>query len=193
MACCFLALKRVDFRCLNWTCRPTAGRQLDPLVEAETEPWQLAGDRQESLFALRPYRGDMKLDIAQSQISQDPQFGTSGGIQLALSDVLGNEQYTFVLSHIAGSQTGFFDGLNIALSRYHLGQQLNWSWGLFRLNDRFSSTFGRFVREKRTGGFVGVSYPFLGTIAWNASVAALRQIDRQFEDADCRVGWPTTS
>ena len=50
-----------------------------PLVEAESEPWQLAGDRKESLFALRPYSGDMSLDIAQSQISQDPQFGTRVG------------------------------------------------------------------------------------------------------------------
>ena len=153
-----------------------------PLVEAESEPWQLAGDRKESLFALRPYSGDMSLDIAQSQISQDPQFGTSGGIQLALSDLLGNEQYTFVLSHIAGSQTGFFDGLNIALSRYHLGQQLNWSWGLFRLNDRFSSTFGRFVREKRTGGFVGVSYPFSRHDRLETRLSLRHaEIDRQFE------------
>jgi Tol biopolymer transport system component len=153
-----------------------------PIVEAVAEPWALEGRQEERLFALRPYSGKMTLDIAQSQISQDPEFGTSGGIQLALSDVLGNDQYAFVLSHIAGSQTGFFDGLNVALSRYHLGQRLNWGWGLFRLNDRFSSTFGRFVREKRTGGFVGLSYPFSRHDRVETRLSLRHaEIDRQFE------------
>ena len=177
-ACSFLALKRADFRCLNWTdCRPSSTAvSWYPLVEAESEPWQLAGDRKESLFALRPYSGDMSLDIAQSQISQDPQFGTSGGIQLALSDVLGNEQYLLSFRILQAAKRGFFDGLNIALSRYHPGQQLNWSWGLFRLNDRFSSTFGRFVREKRTGGVRRVSYPFFAARSLrNAPIAAPRR------------------
>ena len=108
-ACSFLGFRAGGFRVLELDGLPTDSTAVSwyPLVEAESEPWQLAGDRKESFFALRPYSGDMSLDIAQSQISQDPQFGTSGGIQLALSDVLGNEQSdTFVLSHIAGSQTG---------------------------------------------------------------------------------------
>ena len=106
------------------------------------------------------YRKRFSLDVAQSQISQDPVFGTSGGVQLGLSDVLGNDQYYFVLSHIAGSNTSFFNGLNLAFGRLHLARQVNVGWGAYRLNDRFSSTFGRYVREKRTGGYVEFSYPF---------------------------------
>ena len=98
--------------------------------------------------------------MAQSQISQDPIFGTSGGIQLGLSDVLGNEHYYFVLSHISGSDAGVVDGLNFVLGRLHLGRQLNVGWGVFRLNDNLSSSFGRYVRERRTGGWVEMSYPF---------------------------------
>ncbi len=153
-----------------------------PIVDAPQQPWSLEGRQGESLYALRPYSSEMTLDIAQSQISQDPEFGTSGGIQLALSDVLGNNRYAFVLSHIAGSRTGFFDGLNVALSRMHLGQQLNWAWGLFRLNDRFSSTFGRFVREKRTGGYLGLSYPFSRHDRVETRLSLRHaEIDRQFE------------
>ena len=122
--------------------------------------WDLAGLPDAGQVTRRTYRRRLSLDIAQSQISQDPVFGTSGGIQLGLSDVLGNDQYYFVLSHISGSDSGFFDGLNLVFGRLHLARQLNVGWGVFRLNDRLSSTFGRFVSEKRTGGWVEMSYPF---------------------------------
>ncbi|MBT7862836.1 MAG: BamA/TamA family outer membrane protein [Gemmatimonadetes bacterium] len=133
-------------------------------------------------ISLREYERRMSIDVAQSQISQDPLFGTSGGIQVALSDVLGNDQYYFILSHISGSQTGFFDGLNLAFGRRQLARQLNVGWGVFRLNDRFSSTFGRFVREKRTGGYVELSYPFNRQDRLETRLSLRHSdIDRQFE------------
>ena len=150
--------------------------------EAAAEPWSLASLHGQSEVASRPYERKMSLDIAQGQISQDPEFGTSGGIQVALSDVLGNDQYHFVLSHIAASRSGFFDGLNVALTRLHLGQRLNAYWGVFRLNDRFSSRFGRFVREERLGAHVGLSYPFSQHDRIDTRLSLRRaEIDRQFE------------
>ena len=138
-----------------------AGSSLVSQVVPEAdELWTLEGYHSRSLFARQSYRKKLSLDVAQSQISQDPEFGTSGGIQIGLSDVLGNDQYFFVLSHIAGSQTGFFEGLNVAIARRRLERQVNVTWGAFRLNDRFSSRFGRFVREKRTGAYMELSYPF---------------------------------
>ena len=167
----------------------SAERSWQAVVPASAEPWSLEGLHGESQLARRPYERKMSLDIAQSQISQDPEFGTSGGIQVALSDVLGNDQYYFVLSHIAGSRTGFFDGLNLALSRLHLGQQLNVSWGVFRLNDRFSSRFGRFVREKRLGGHVGLSYPFSRHDRIDTRLSLRHsEIERQFEGRELS-GW----
>jgi len=163
------------------------------LVEAGVKPWELEGLHRRSLFARRPYEKKMTLDIAQSQISQDPEFGTSGGIQVALSDVLGNDQYYFVLSHIAGSETGFFDGLNVAVARLHLGQRLNVLWGAFRLNDRFTSRFGRFVREKRTGGYLELSYPFSMHDRVETSLSLRHtDIDRQFEGRRLK-GWLATN
>ncbi len=150
--------------------------------EAAAEPWSLASLHGQSEVASRPYERKMSLDIAQGQISQDPEFGTSGGIQVALSDVLGNDQYHFVLSHIAASRSGFFDGLNVALTRLHLGQRLNAYWGVFRLNDRFSSRFGRFVREERLGAHVGLSYPFSQHDRIDTRLSLRHaEIDRQFE------------
>ena len=150
--------------------------------EASAEPWSLAGLHGQSEVAIRPYERKMSLDIAQGQISQDPEFGTSGGIQVALSDVLGNDQYHFVLSHLADSRSGFFDGLNMAFTRLHLGQRINVYWGAFRLNDRFSSRFGRFVREERLGAHIGLSYPFSRHDRIDTRLSLRRaEIDRQFE------------
>ena len=152
------------------------------IEEAAVEPWSMASLHGQSEVASRPYERKMSLDIAQGQISQDPEFGTSGGIQVALSDVLGNDQYHFVLSHIAASRSGFFDGLNVALTRLHLGQRLNAYWGVFRLNDRFSSRFGRFVREERLGAHIGLSYPFSQHDRIDTRLSLRHaEIDRQFE------------
>ncbi|MFA6109671.1 MAG: BamA/TamA family outer membrane protein [Candidatus Latescibacterota bacterium] len=136
----------------------------------------------DGIVSRREYQRRLTLDIVQSQISQDPEFGTSGGIQLGLSDVLGDDQYYFVLSHIAGSETGFADGLNLAMARVHQGRRVNSSWGIFRLNDRLSSSFGRFVREQRLGGYLELSYPFSVHDRVETRFS-LRQaeIDRQFE------------
>ncbi len=110
-------------------------------------------------LARKKYRKKMSLDIAQSQISQDLDFGTSGGIQVGMSDMLGNDHYYLVLSHISGN-VDVLNGLNMVLGRQHLGRQLNTTWGVFRLNDRLSGRFGRRVREKRVGASIDLSYPF---------------------------------
>jgi len=151
--------------------------------------WELASLPDAGQVTRRSYRKRLSLDIAQSQISQDPVFGTSGGIQLGLSDVLGNDQYYFVLSHISGSESGFLDGLNVAFGRLHLARQLNVGWGVFRLNDRLSSNLGRFVREKRTGGWVEMTYPFNRHDRLETRFTARHSdLDRQFEGRQL-TGW----
>lgn len=158
---------------------------VDTMVRAlatADDSWSLPGLPDAGHVTRRSYRKRLSLDIAQSQISQDPIFGTSGGIQVGLSDVLGNDRYYFVLSHISGSDTGVFDGLNLLFGRTHLERQLNIGWGLFRLNDRLSSNFGRFVREKRTGGWVELSFPFNRHDRLETRFTARHsEIDRTFE------------
>ena len=150
--------------------------------EAPSAPWTLAGLQELGAVTQHTYRRRLSLDIAQSQISQDPLFGTSGGIQIGVSDVLGDDRYQFVLSHISGPSSGFFNGLNVAFGRLHLARRVNVSWGLFRLNDRLGSSLGRFVREKRTGGWLSLSYPFGRHDRVETEFTARHaDIDRQFE------------
>ena len=152
-------------------------------------PWNLAGLPDRAAVSRRTYKRRLSLDVAQSQISQDPVFGTSGGVQVGLSDVLGDERYYFVLSHISGSRSGILDGLNFLLGRQHLARQLNVDWGLFHLNDRLSGRFGRAVREKRTGGWAELSYPFNRHDRVDLRFTARHaDIDRQFEGRRL-TGW----
>ena len=161
---------------------------LAPVEVDEADSWRLTGFDRGSPLTQRRYKRQLTLDIAQSQISQDPVFGTSGGIQIGLSDLLGNEQYYFVLSHISGSDVGLLNGLNFAFGRMHLARQLNVIWGGFRLNDRFSR-FGRFVREKRVGGYVELSYPFSRHTRVETRMSVRHSdIDRRIEGRELK-GW----
>lgn len=159
-------------------------------LPTEGDGWQLEGDELESgSLTRRSYKRKLSLDVAQSQISQDPLFGTSGGIQIGLSDVLGNDHYYFVLSHISGGQSNLFNGLNLAFARVYLAQQLNIGWGVFRLNDRFTGRFGRLVRECRTGGYLELSYPFTRNDRLETRVTMRHSdIDRQLGGRALR-GW----
>ncbi len=167
----------------------TIAATADRATTAIDSSWDLASLPDAGQVTRRAYNKRLSLDIAQSQISQDPVFGTSGGIQLGLSDVLGNDQYYFVLSHISGSESGFFDGLNLVFGRQHLARQLNVGWGVFRLNDRLSSSFGQFVREKRTGAWAEMSYPFNRHDRLETRFTARHSdLDRQFEGRQL-TGW----
>ena len=63
----------------------------------------------------------------------------------------------------------------MTLTRIYLDQQRNWSWGFFRLNDRFSSKFGRFVREERTGALLVLVIHFPVTIVLTAECLCVTQ------------------
>jgi hypothetical protein len=92
-----------------------AAAVLQPQDAAADSAWVPLGWEQRGAFSRQRYRRHLSLDVAQSQISQDPQLGTSGGIELALSDVLGNDQYYLVMAHMAGD-AGLADGLNLTLA-----------------------------------------------------------------------------
>ena len=159
-------------------------------LSVEEDLWHLEGDDVESSsLTRRSYKRKLSLDVAQSQISQDPLFGTSGGIQIGLSDVLGNDQYYFVLSHISGGNSNLFNGLNLAFARVYLARQLNIGWGVFRLNDRFTGRFGRQVRERRTGSYMELIYPFTRNDRLETRMTMRHSdIDRQLEGRQLK-GW----
>ncbi|MFQ5674594.1 MAG: peptidase MA family metallohydrolase [bacterium] len=133
--------------------------QSDTLVDS-VDPWvaaKLAGDVESTTIR---YKKKFSLDIAQSAISQDPVFGLNGGAQLAVSDVLGNQQYYFLLYNNAQTGGDFWDSWNIAVTRVELSRRLNYAIGGYRLRGRFYDQKDSFFDQSQLGGFVAASYPF---------------------------------
>jgi hypothetical protein len=108
------------------------------------------------------YVGDYSLDVAQSQISTDPVFGTSGGAFLALSDLLGNEQYYFLIFNTAQEQSELLNSFNFAITRISLTKRTNYAFGIFRFSGRRYDLTDPdyFYFERVFGGYFVLSYPF---------------------------------
>jgi outer membrane protein assembly factor BamA len=124
-------------------------------------PWDppILGGASQS--GIRRYEGDYSLDIAQSAISTDPVFGTSGGAFVSLSDLLGNDQYYFLLYNTAESQSELLSSFNVAISRLSLGQRANYAYGIYRFSGRRYDLTDRdeFFFERVFGGYLALSYP----------------------------------
>jgi hypothetical protein len=105
------------------------------------------------------YKRKFSLDIAQSAISQDPVFGVSGGAQLAISDMLGNQQYYFLLYNNAQTRSDFLSSWNFAVTRVELSRRANYAIGAYRLSGRFYDLVDSFFEREQVGGFVAASYP----------------------------------
>ena len=130
------------------------------LFEKE-RPWELASLSGASAMERYRYTGEYSLDFAQSAISTDPVFGTSGGAVAALSDVLGDDQYYFLIYNSAQSQDEFLSSFNIAISRLSLRQRANYAYGIYRFTGRRYDLTDRdqFFYERVFGGYFALSYP----------------------------------
>ncbi|MBN2357534.1 PD40 domain-containing protein [candidate division KSB1 bacterium] len=105
------------------------------------------------------YRPKFSLDIAQSQITQDPIFGTSGGAQLVVSDMLGNYQYYFLLYNNARTRDEFLSSFNVAVSRVDLSRRTNIAVGAYHFAGRYYNRYDYWFWERRYGGYTALSYP----------------------------------
>jgi len=106
------------------------------------------------------YKKDYSLDLATSTISADPVFGTTAGGIIAMSDLLGNDQYYFLIYNNSETADEFFKSFNIAVSRVSLGQRLNHAYGIYHLSGKrydFGDAFSYF--ERIFGGYFALSYP----------------------------------
>ncbi|OQX94526.1 hypothetical protein B6I21_09340 [candidate division KSB1 bacterium 4572_119] len=66
-------------------------------MEIKTDPHEFSKIVAQSVVSTVRYKPKFNLDVAQSAITQDPVFGTSGGAQIGISDMLGNYQYHFLV------------------------------------------------------------------------------------------------
>jgi Tol biopolymer transport system component len=106
------------------------------------------------------YSKQYSLDIATTNISADPVFGATAGGVLAMSDLLGNDQYYFLIYNNSESGEEFFKSFNIAISKVALGQRLNYAYGVYHLSGKrydFGDAFSYY--ERTFGGYFALSYP----------------------------------
>ncbi len=107
------------------------------------------------------YAGNYSLDIAESQIATDPVFGTNGGAYIALSDLLGNEQYDFLVYNTAQSSDELLSSFDIAISRVSLQHRSNFAYGIYRFSGRRYDLTDPdlYYFEKVYGGYFIMNYP----------------------------------
>ena len=107
------------------------------------------------------YKRKYSLDLAQGQVIQDPLYGTSGGAQIALSDILGDDKYYFLLYNNAQSKSDFFSSFNYAITRVFLAKRLNFAYGLYHFSGHriYSINFNDYYWERKYGASFSLSYP----------------------------------
>jgi len=106
------------------------------------------------------YNRKYSLDIAASQISNDPIFGTSGGGQLAFSDVMGNHRWEMLIYNSARSSSEFWERFNVFVAKYNLENRANYGFGAFHFNNLYYTPRQGFFNERRYGGMAILRYPF---------------------------------
>lgn len=109
---------------------------------------------------VKPYQRKYSMDLAMSQVSNDPIFGTSGGGQIAFSDIMGNHRWELLLYNTAESAGDFWERFNVLVSKYNLENRTNWGTGIFHFNNLYYTPREGFYNEKRYGGMFMLRYPF---------------------------------
>lgn len=142
-------------------------------------PWRFAKTSGETTTSKLKYRKKFSLDIAQSSISQDPIFGTSGGAQLGMSDMLGNTRYHFLIYNTARTKNEFLESFNVAITRVNLGHRANTAYGLYHFAGRFYNRRDFWFWERRYGGYGAISYP-LSTFERLESSMNIRNSDKEW-------------
>ncbi|MCP4568137.1 MAG: hypothetical protein GY841_11220, partial [FCB group bacterium] len=105
------------------------------------------------------YQTDYSLDIAQSVVAYDGVFGTIGGIQAAVSDVLGNNTFIILLSNTARDKSNLLSSFNVGVNYLRRTSRLNWGFGAFHLYNEYYNDFDGYYFERLIGGALYASYP----------------------------------
>lgn len=121
------------------------------------KPGQLGGNK---IISKIRYQKKYQLDIAQSQVSNDPFWGTTGGAVFAFSDLLGNDQFYVLVYNNARTRGELLKSFNFAVTRVSLGKRTNFAYGIYRFSGEFFNFKDDFFFEEQYGGFFTTSYPF---------------------------------
>lgn len=107
------------------------------------------------------YDKEYTLDYAQSQVSTDPIYGTRGGAVFSLSDLLGDDNYFFLIYNTANVQSDFLKSFNVVLQRINLAERSNYGYGVFHFSgNRYDiRDSDEFYFERSFGGFFLLNFP----------------------------------
>jgi Tol biopolymer transport system component len=133
-----------------------------PLAQKDDpkESWKPEGLLLPSSQGSLRYQNRFSFDIAQSAVAYDAFFGVGGGFQGAVSDVLGNRQYIFLLSNSAETKEDFLTSFNFAVTYIDRIKRLNHGYGFYHFYERYLDEVNGDFRERQYGGAVFASYPF---------------------------------
>ncbi len=108
------------------------------------------------------YKRTYTLDYAVSQVAADPIYGARGGAVFALSDLLGDDKYYFLIYNTAEVQSEILDNFNVALSRINSAGRTNYGYGIFHFSGRRYDLrqSDEFFYERVFGGYFSMIYPF---------------------------------
>ncbi|MDH7514757.1 MAG: BamA/TamA family outer membrane protein [Bacteroidota bacterium] len=146
---------------------PTVSETLDSLETVsvaaydDADCWSVSEWAGETAVQSLRYEKEYALDIAQSQISTDPVFGTIGGAVLSVSDLLGNDNYSFLVYNTAQSTNELLSSFSLAISHVQLGKRVPIAYGIFSFSGRRYDLLDpdEYFQERAYGGYFALSYP----------------------------------
>lgn len=131
------------------------------------------------------YQRRLGLDLVQNMVGTNSSFGyTQSFGQVAISDMLGNEQYVITLANDSEHFGDFWDGFEGGVTYLNQGQRLNYGIGVFRLTSMYDPDFEVLRREKRVGLFGLASYPFSRFERVDASVEVRHASDHLLRNGE---------
>ncbi|HUU46299.1 MAG TPA: BamA/TamA family outer membrane protein [Acidobacteriota bacterium] len=151
-----------------------------PVVATEGA-WQpswepVRGEGRQTRGAVK-YHRRFAFDLAQSAVSYDAFYGTVGGFQTAMTDVLGDHQYYFLVANNADSRDELLESFSAAISYFNREHRLNYGYGAFHLNNEYSEPDNVIVEERLYGMMGSLAYPLSKFRRVEASLF-LRRSDR---------------
>jgi Tol biopolymer transport system component len=138
------------------------------------------------------YKSHFSFDIAQSVISYDAVYGTVGGFQTALTDMLGNHQYFFLVGNSARSREEFLSSFNFGLTYLNKTHRINYGLGFYHLKDEYYEEYYGYYDERQYGGLAFASYPLSKFKRVEASFF-LRESDREYSSENKRNAFLSTN
>ena len=107
------------------------------------------------------YEKEYSLDFAQSVVATDPIFGTRGGAIFSISDLLGDDRYTFLIYNNATVQSEILNSFNVVIQKLNFAKRTNYGFGIFHLSGEVYdyTDVDEYYYERSFGGSFLLSYP----------------------------------